>query len=353
MKQHRLLVFILGGMTALILGLALWWYVSIWLSQYPSKLSFKLEGKELSFKLTLDPQDFAVKEKLGSDVVAISSHKLHLSSESAKLIRVLSDKDLQFKSTSVGLNFRLDLENLQGRMALNPVFPEVPWQESLYYPQDSFLILKGDGLVGLLNFPGGEILSEERGQVSLGVFPMNKDIGFAFIKKVGSRERISKKLEELKNATSETPGELRTDAPARGFSESMTDNLKILILSSPESPLVLSFGLLDNILIVGSTQQSFTKIINVFKGKEANMVQNQTFHDLTTNYRYPTLLNLYLDFKGIENFGLDNLLSLTKNYFNLQYTNETREVFKRVLDLDKLVIVKNPQDKLLGEALYD
>lgn len=309
---------------------------------YPSSLSFRVADHKLSFNLQLDPTSQAFKQKFGLDEERLESALLEFGQESSAVLDFLKNLKLTFKDQEGRILIK-KARDFNFDFFLGPLNDFSPQDFSLKnFPKDTFFYLREDKLTRQFNLAGSEIFSSNPNPLILGVFPVGKEAGFAFVQKLSPGQEINKDLENLKYIPSETSSEERTDAPNIGFSKNLIRDIEVKTLALPNVSLVPTYGQVGENLVVASNPESFAKIIEVSEKADG------------ASFMYEDKKGLvFVDFEVVKEFGLDNLLASSKGYLKISQTKEAKEVFGKLLKAKKFLGVWNNNIDFEGVMTYD
>lgn len=328
------------------------WFVFSSLFAPSSSLKFGLSDNYLKPTLSLTESDNTLLSKFDIDLSALNSSKIRLSTSSASLLSFLDQANISFRSKPHRVEFESALPRQDLPSEFRTDFAD-PWSELTLFPKESFLLLKSDRLKKYLNFDGSYLLKEDPNPVSLGVFSLENSLNFALIQTNRNSKSTKEKLSSLKKIPLSTESNIRTEGAGEGLSENVIGGVETKSISLSDSSLVLTFGVVDDKLVIASSPEAFKTVLDVYGEKLENLAANEEIVDYVRLYRLRTNLNIFIDLKKIRELGMESIKDQSKGFLKLTYDKQGASVIDRLLKAKGMLITVNSGQRLTGAIDYD
>ena len=265
------------------------------------------EGLKIDFKLAKNDQKAlqALAKKVSLDW---SGEELILDlNVSQPIFNYLDGLQLGLKPKSNSLEFNFKKESILNAKE------ELSWNYTAFTPREALFYLEYDSLKESLMFPGSETLGNLKNFALIGVRGEN-NLEFALVGEAKVKENLQGALLNLKELAS----------PTLNYIEGSYNDIKLTTLFSSQDNVGYTIGSDQEFLIIASSPQTWINIYQTKNGRE-NIRKNNQFITSRLDLPKKGILNLFVNFGEVNQFGLSNLEKALKQYFSLEINPELQK----------------------------
>ncbi|OGY25054.1 MAG: hypothetical protein A2Y57_02790 [Candidatus Woykebacteria bacterium RBG_13_40_7b] len=212
---------------------------------------------------------------------------------------------LKPKSNSLEFNFKKE--------SILNAKEELSWNYTAFTPREAFFYLEYDSLKEFLKFPGSETLGSLKNFALIGIRGEN-DLEFAVVGEAKVKDNLQTALLNLKKLAS----------PNLNYIEGSFNDIKLITLFSSLDKAGYTIGADQKFLIIASSPQAWINIYQTKNGQD-NVSKNPNFIASKLDLPKKGILNLFVNFGEVYQFGVSNLEGALKQYFSLEINPELQK----------------------------